>query len=194
MAKNQAQKETPVSWSEVPFAKTYVVQIDKNKNFTQPQQFEYSSNTGTLTLTDPGRYNVRVRALDDSSKPLTDYSNIEEVLYSFRNPLTTPLLQEPFDNASIFLQTEAEPFIWLEWKKVAGATSYTIEISDTEDFSHSLITKTIAGNRYLIKERVPLGKIYWRVRAESRGEKEASDWTHKREFTLYHQKNETFVK
>lgn len=187
-------KETPISWSEVPFAKSYLVQMDKDKNFTHPQQLEYSSNAGTLTVPDPGRYHVRVQAMDESNKPLTGFSNIEEVLYTFRTPLSSPSLLEPFNNASIFLQTEMEPFIWLEWKKVEGATSYRIEISDKADFSRTLIAKSLQGNRYLIKDRVPLGKIYWRVRAESKGDAEMSEWTEKREFTLYHQKNETFVK
>lgn len=187
-------KETPISWSEVPFAKTYLVQVDKSKDFSQPQQFEYSWSSGALTLTEPGNYAVRVQALDETNKPLTDFSNIQEVLYTFRTPLNAPSLLEPFNNASIFLQTEMEPFIWLEWKKVEGASNYRIEISDKADFSRTLISKSISGNRYLIKEKVPLGRIYWRVRAEAKGDAEMSEWTEKREFTLYHQKNETFVK
>jgi hypothetical protein len=101
---------------------------------------------------------------------------------------------EPFNNASIFLQTEQEPFIWLEWKKVAGAASYTLEISDKEDFSNTLVSTNLEKNRFLIKKRVPLGKLYWRVRAEKKDATEVSEWTDKREFTIYHQKNETFVK
>lgn len=187
-------QETPISWSEVPFAKSYLVQIDKNKDFSQAQKLEYASNASTVTLPDPGRYHVRVQALDENNKPLTEFSNIEEVLYTFRTPLTKPLLMEPFNAASIFLQTQMEPFIWLEWKKVEGATGYRIEISDKPDFSRVLINKSLAGNRYLIKDRMPLGKIYWRVRAEAKDDSELSEWTEKREFTLYHQKNETFVK
>ncbi|MFV8249622.1 FecR domain-containing protein [Bdellovibrio bacteriovorus] len=187
-------KETPISWSEVPFAKSYLVQVDKSKEFTAPQQLEYSATGGNLTLQDPGTYVVRVQALDEANKPLTDFSNIQEVMYTFRTPLVAPPLMEPFNNASIFLQTEMEPFIWLEWKKVEGATSYRIEISDKPDFSRTLIAKSLAGNRFLIKEKVPLGKIYWRVRAEAKGDAEMSEWAEKREFTLYHQKNETFVK
>lgn len=187
-------KETPISWTEVPFAKSYLVQVDKSKDFTTPQQMEYSTHDGNLTLQDPGNYVVRVQALDEANKPLTEFSNIQEVLYTFRTPLVAPPLMEPFNNASIFLQTEMEPFIWLEWKKVEGATSYRIEVSDKPDFSRTLISKTLAGNRFLIKEKVPLGKIYWRVRAEAKGDSEMSEWADKREFTLYHQKNETFVK
>ncbi|MEN0058913.1 MAG: FecR domain-containing protein [Bdellovibrio sp.] len=194
IASRPEPKQATLSWNEVPFAKSYLIEFDKNKNFSQPQQLNAAAPSAQLTLAEPGSYHIRVQALDENSKPLTEFSNIEEALYSFRSPLVSPTLVEPFNNASIFLQTEAEPFIWLEWKKVPGATVYNLEISDKPDFSHILISKSIDGNRYLIKDRVPMGKIYWRVKAEAKGDSEISDWSEKREFTLYHQKNETFVK
>ncbi|MNJ94674.1 bacterial transduction protein [compost metagenome] len=187
-------REVPISWTEIPFAKSYLVQMDKSEDFSSPTQLEYTSTSGKITVPEPGKYRVRVQALDEDNKPVTDFSNIEEVLYSFRSPLGSPTLAEPFNNASIFLQKEMEPFIWLEWKKVKGATSYKVEVSDRSDFSRILISKTLPGNRFLIKERVPLGKIFWRVRAESKDDQESSDWASQREFTIYHQKNEIFVK
>lgn len=186
--------EMPVTWTEIPFAKTYLVQLDKDPGFAQPHQMEYPSPGGKLTIHKPGLYKVRVQALDRDNKPLNAFSNTEEALYIFRSPLDSPVLTEPFNQASIFLQTEMEPFIWLEWKDVAGSISYSVEISDKPDFSRILISKTLAKTRYLVKDRVPLGKIYWRVRANAKNEQETSLWAEKREFTLYHQKNETFVK
>lgn len=187
-------REIPVTWTEIPYAKSYLVQMDKSSDFSTPTQLEFESSTGRLTVPEPGKYQVRVQALDEEHKPMTEFSNVEELLYTFRNPLSTPVLAEPFNNASIFLQKEMEPFIWLEWKKVKGATVYKIEVSDRSDFSRLLISKSIPENRFLIKDRVPLGKIFWRVRAESKDDNELSDWTAQREFTIYHQKNEIFVK
>lgn len=194
IAAQPSPKETAVSWNQVAFAKRYLLQMDKDKDFLQPAQFEYSLNKGTLTLPDPGHYYLRVQALDATNKPLTKFSNIEQAVYTFKMPLNTPPLLEPFNEASIFLQTEMEPFIWLEWKKVDRATLYTIEISDKADFSNLLITKSLKENRYLIKDKVPLGKIFWRVKAISESTSETSLWTDVREFTLYHQKNESFIK
>lgn len=194
IGKTPSPMEAPISWTEIPFAKSYLVQMDKEQNFSKPHQLAYAVNGGKLPIATPGRYNVRVQALDKDNKPLTSFSNVEEALYTFRSPLDSPVLTEPFNNASIFLQTEMEPFIWLEWKAVKEAISYSIEISDKEDFSRILISKTMNKTRYLVKNRVPLGKIYWRVRANAKDKLETSLWAEKREFTLYHQKNETFVK
>lgn len=187
-------RETNISWSEIPFAKTYLVQFDKSKDFAAPRQLQYNTASGKLLLPEPGQYHVRVQAIDETNEPLTGFSNIQEVFYNHRAPLSAPPLLEPFNQASIFLQTQMEPFIWLEWKKVEGATVYQLEVSDKPDFSRTLIKKSLSGNRYLIKERVPLGKIYWRVRAEAKETAESSEWAEKREFTIYHQKNETFIK
>jgi hypothetical protein len=186
-------RDVPVAWTEIPFAKSYLLQIDKKGDFSSPTQVQVSAATSKITLPEPGNYKVRVKAVDEKNQDLTDFSNTEPINYTFRNPLTTPMLLEPFNNASIFLQTQLEPFIWLEWKKVAGATNYQVEISNTPDFSKILISKSIKGNRFLIKEQIPLGKIYWRVRAESPSANELSGWAQQREFTIYHQKNETFV-
>lgn len=185
-------REANVYWTEIPEAQSYLVQMDKSDSFNSPQAYEFKTNNGRLTIPNPGDYKVRVQALDDKNKPLTDFSNVENLTYSFHAPLTTPMPLEPYNNVSIFLQKTTEPSIWVEWKKVKGAEAYKIEISDKEDFSRVLVSSAVANNRFLIKDRVPLGKLYWRVRAQSKDESELSEWTEKREFTVYHKKNETF--
>lgn len=190
----QGPKEAPVSWTQVPEAKTYIVQLDKKPDFSSAQKLEYASNQGQIVLPGPGRYNVRVQARDEENNPISDFSNIQQILYSNRPPLVAPKLIEPFNNASIFLQTAAEPFIWLEWNKVPGASAYRVEVSSKSDFSELILSKIVTSNRYLVKDRMPLGKLYWRVRAETKEDLEISAWAPQSEFTLYHQKNETFVK
>ncbi|QDK38265.1 FecR domain-containing protein [Bdellovibrio sp. NC01] len=185
-------REANVYWSEIPQAKSYLVELDKGGDFKTPQQYEFKGTTGRLTVSNPGDYKVRVVALDEHNKPLTDYSNTETLQYSVHSALITPVPLEPYNNVSIFLQKTTEPAIWIEWKKVKDAEVYKVEISDKEDFSRVLVSSNVEKNRFLIKDKVPLGKLYWRVRAQSKDESELSDWTEKREFTVYHQKNETF--
>lgn len=186
--------ETMATWSPVPAAKSYLVQIDNKDDFSSATKVVYSTTQGNIVLPAPGRYNVRVQARDEQNQPLTGFSNVQQVLYSNRPPLSIPKLLEPFNNASIFLQTASEPFIWLEWNKVADASAYRLELATDPEFTHIVLTKVVPANRYLVKEGVPLGKIYWRVRAEAKEDLEFSDWAKRSEFTLHHQKNETFVK
>ncbi|HWU44334.1 MAG TPA: hypothetical protein VN132_12875, partial [Bdellovibrio sp.] len=190
-AKNSAQ-ETRASWTAIPDAHSYLVQMDTNDQFATPQSYEFKTNEGRWNVNAPGEYKVRVRALDEGNNPLTDFSNVEILKFTYHPRLVTPLLLEPYDKISIFLQQASEPSIWVEWRKVDGAELYKVEVSDRADFSHILISSAVSGNRFLLKDKVPLGTIYWRVRAQSRDESEISAWTEKRQFTIYHQKNETF--
>lgn len=190
----QGPKQAPVSWNQIPDAKSYLVQVDTKQDFSSPNKVEIASNEGNIVLPAPGRYNVRVQARDEENNPISDFSNIQQILYLNRPALTPPKLIEPFNNASIFLQTASEPFIWLEWNKVPGASAYRVEVSTTADFTSLVLSKIVNSNRYLVKDRMPLGKLYWRVRAETKEDLEISDWAKQSEFTLYHQKNETFVK
>lgn len=189
-----------VEWKPVMDSNLYRVQVSKDMDFKAVETYD-AKDTKTLLsqISQPGKYFFRVfaRGTNGLTSPSSDIGTLLVELSAPPPPpitLTIPKLMEPFNNASIFLQTEHEPFIWLEWKKVAGAASYTLEISDKEDFSHTLVSTTSEKNRFLIKNRVPLGKLYWRVRAEKKDATEVSEWAEKREFTIYHQKNETFVK
>lgn len=149
-------------------------------------------NRGNIVLSEPGSYKVRVSALDEANKP-TSVSNIQEAIYSHRPPLAAPKLIEPFNNASIFLQKNTEPFIWLEWSKSQNATSYKVEVSNSKEFKKLILSSEQKENRFLIKTKLPLGKIFWRVRARSLDNNEYSDWTEPRHFMLHHQKNEGVV-
>ncbi|MGE5086047.1 MAG: FecR domain-containing protein [Bacillota bacterium] len=186
-----------VEWKPVMDTNLYRVQVSKDMSFKEVESYD-AKDTKTLLsqITQPGNYYFRVfaRGTNGLTSPSSDIGTLTVELSPRPVTLTIPKLMEPFNNASIFLQTAQEPFIWLEWKKVAGAAIYKLEISDTEDFSHTLVSTTLEKNRFLIKNRVPLGKIYWRVRAEKKDASEVSEWAEKREFTIYHQKNETFVK
>lgn len=182
-----------VKWTSVPTASAYRLEMSPSSEFSNPITTDVSATQSKFVLQSPGVFHFRVVALDSTGQPLTDYSAPQKVEYQWKNPLGVPNLREPFDRASIFLQKEVEAFIWLEWRKVDGAQSYSIEVSTTPDFNKTFIKNTTVSNRFLIKEKIPQGKLYWRVRANAVKETENSEWTAAREFTVHSQKNESFV-
>ena len=188
---NAKPQSIPVSWTAIPFTKKYKVQVSKDGQF-RDDGILVVENRGNIVLSEPGSYKVRVSALDEANKP-TSVSNIQEAIYSHRPPLAAPKLIEPFNNASIFLQKNTEPFIWLEWSKSQNATSYKVEVSDSKEFKKLILSSEQKENRFLIKTKLPLRKIFWRVRARSLDNNEYSDWTEPRHFMLHHQKNEGVV-
>ncbi|MBC7371755.1 MAG: hypothetical protein H7326_09325, partial [Bdellovibrionaceae bacterium] len=118
--------------------------------------------------------------------------------YVYRKILKTPVLVEPYDKTTVFLQKDMEPFIWLEWNPVERAEKYQLEASASPDFSNPIVRLDLTETRFLLKEKMPYGKLFWRVRAIAPGEREpasnsgqSSDWAN-REFILYHQRNRGF--
>jgi hypothetical protein len=62
----------------------------------------------------------------------------------------------------------------LQWDRVAGATSYRVEVDDSADFASQLWNATTVNRRVVPSRQLPVGEIYWRVRAiDGTG---SSDW------------------
>lgn len=183
-----------VQWTPVPSASAYNLEMSTGADFKNPVVTQLSKPETIYVLETPGTFHFRVQALDKNNQELTEYSNVQNSVYTWKSPLGIPILREPFNKSSIFLQKEMEAFIWLEWKKVEGAKGYTIEVSSTPDFKKTIIQTVSSINRHLIKSRLPQGVFYWRVRANSENIDQSSDWAGAREFTIHSQKNETFVK
>lgn len=184
-------KETRAQWSPIPDAKTYLIQMDKSEEFANPTQMELPSTETTLALPEPGKYFVRVKALNESSQDMSEFSNIQTVDYIFNRMLKGPELIEPYDKTTVFLQKDMEPFIWLEWSSVPDTVKYVLEVSTKPDFSNVVISKTMTNTRFLIKEKIPYGSIYWRVKAMPQDEGLSSDWS-ARQFMFVHQRNDGF--
>ena len=61
------------------------------------------------------------------------------------------------------ITTDTLPVLY--WHSVPTATSYTIQISDTADFSTVLFSVPVADTAYTPSAPLPKGNIYWRVKS-----------------------------
>ncbi len=184
-------KNVRVTWSAIPDAKSYFVQLDKSEDFSSPDQLEVNTTESAVTLPQPGKYFVRVKALNESAADMSDFSNIQDANYIFRRTLKAPDLIEPYDKTTVFLQKDMEPLIWLEWSSVPETSKYALEVSTTPDFSRLVISKTTKDTRFFINEKIPYGNIFWRVKAIAQDDVLSSEWS-PRQFIIYHQRNEGF--
>lgn len=185
------EKDVRVSWSPIPDANSYLVQVDKSPEFENPAQQEVNVTDSTVHLPAPGKYFVRVKALNDAAQDISEFSNIQDTTYVFKKTYRAPALVEPFDKTTVFLQKDMEPLIWLEWDAVPDASKYQLEVSSNPEFSRIIMTKSLSETRFLIREKIPYGNIYWRVRAMGADESLNSDWA-ERQFMIIHQKNRGF--
>ena len=183
-------KSVPLSWTQVPFANKYILEVDKNPDFKKAIKKEVKTTSSSINLTEPGKYHARVIAYD-SSQPITGYSNVQPIVYNYSARLSPPNAEEPRNKVNIFLQQDIEPLIWLVWVKDTKAINYEIQVATDPEFSKMLINeKNVKDSRFLIKTKIPIGPIYWRVKAVAEKPDETSSWSESRVFTLITKKNE----
>lgn len=131
---------------------------------------EYSPATDLAANT---KFYWRVRAVNSD----LEYSAWSVSRY-FRTALLSPTLVAPADLAVL---THSRPAF--DWDDVAGASSYTIQVSRNPDFTQLVVNKTVATSTYTPTANLPLNiPLYWRVRAN--GTNGPSLWSETREFTI----------
>jgi hypothetical protein len=180
-------------WSPVPFTKQYRFEISKNHKFQPAQVFESQTSQIPFKIHEPGLYYARVKPMDPHQDQIASFSNVVQFEYVYKSTLRAPALAEPLNLATVFLQQDLEPFIWLEWKTDPAAIKYEIQVSNDSNFKKVLFNSVLEKNRFLVKEKLPFGPIYWRVRAHAKTAEQNSKWSTVRVFNLVHKKNEGVV-
>jgi hypothetical protein len=183
-----------VSWSPVHLASTYLIEVSDDAEFSNAETLKATANFTNYDATKAGKYYFRVIASDPSESAKSEPSNTENSQYTYIKRLGKPILTEPKNKMTVFLQKEIEPFIWLNWDSTVNQKRFEIEIALDKSFSKIIKRQSLEENRFLIKDKLPLGKIYWRVRQLDDNPDLISDWTETREFQLIHNKNEGVFK
>jgi hypothetical protein len=167
----------------MPVAESYEVQLSADAKFTNPQIFKSKTEKTDILVQKPGTYQMRVRPIDEKGKPLTGYSDPVTITYTLKVPLVTPTLLEPADNTTLFFQKSENRIFWVEWRPVRQAENYILEIATDNAFKNVVLTKSLNKNRQLIKGDLPLGNLYWRVKAE--GDNKSSSWSAARRMNIF---------
>lgn len=173
-----------VTWSEQKFAESYLVQVSKDPDFKDNTEVVARTPASVLQVPQPGDFFWRVQGLDSKGKPITKFSEVGQINYTLKVPLAQPDLLEPINNITLFFQKSLNPYFWFEWKAVRQASIYKLEISTTPTFEDVVFTKDLTATRLLVKEKLPQGDLYWRVRAESDANR-LSHWTPPRKMSIY---------
>lgn len=173
-----------VTWSQQKFADSYVVEVSKDPQFKEKTQFQARTPASIVPVEKPGDYFWRVQGLDSKGLPITNFSETGQMNYTLRVPLATPSLLEPLNNMTLFFQKRLDPYFWIEWGSVRQANNYKLELSTTESFENVVFSKDVKTTRFLVKDQLPQGALFWRVRAEGEGER-LSHWSQPRKMFIY---------
>jgi hypothetical protein len=155
---------------------TYEIQVDNNADFSSPEYAEAgigALSTTTTALAD-GRYNVRVRAVNQYWVP-----GAWSVVRAFTVdtvPTDAPNLLQPFDGASL---TVLAPI--LSWSNPVGAVRYEVELSHNSSFSRP-VRVAVSAARFTAPGPLNNAVYWWRVRSfDAAGN--VSAWSSPRSFT-----------
>ncbi len=177
-------KEFNLQWKNLKIAQSYLVEISKDSKFKDPVKAVVKTNSKAMLLKDPSKYFWRVKPLGIDGKDLAGFSSPSDFSYDFKIPfLSSPVLSEPFADVTLYFQKDEGANIWLEWKAVKQALSYQVEVALTPDFKTLLFKNTVATRRYLVRNKLPQGKLYWRVKALGEAGKN-STWSESRRMSV----------
>lgn len=163
-------------------ASNYQFQLSFDENFDQLilQDTIFRKTDISMNLED-GKYYWRVRCQDLAGN-WSLWSEIWQVIIDTKPP-SIPIPTNPIDSKRLETMTPV-----FSWATSTDAVSYTLQISDIEDFSEIIINKyNLANNEFQVEE--PLQNIhpsrfwYWRVRAKD-GSGLYSDWSVVNKFSV----------
>lgn len=180
-------------WTPIMMSSIYQVEVATADDFKNAQVLDSKETKSPWKVSAPGDYYARVRPLDSRGLAMTEASDPIKFSYTFEKALAPPVLAEPFNETTVFLQQAMEPFIWLEWKTDAEAEGYEVQISNDPSFKRVVLQGRSENHRFLVKEKIPYGKIFWRVRSLGKKTSQNSNWSMARNFSLIHKKNEALI-
>jgi hypothetical protein len=162
--------EPVLTWSPIAGASGYRVQIAAASDFSNLVYDVSTTNiraTPDVDLT-PGVHGWRV-AVESAGVPGT----FATATWTKVASLTAPVQLGPSDGVTLQLPAALPR---LEWTAVAGAASYSVEMSSAPDLTDSFSGVTRATS-WVLDFLVPGEIVYWRVRAMARNGATAGPWS-----------------
>ena len=190
--------EFNVAWKPQRFASAYELQWGSDPQFSKSKTFKIKALNRLLKVTKSDSYAARVRALDNDGNPISGYSPVEIATFKkelvippvvvakpivkveprvpasvnklggLNAGLPLPRLREPASASALVSLEDAPTFVTFKWNGYKGATSYTIQISSDADFTKVVREQQVKSNAYLFQKGLPEGKVFWRVRANTK--------------------------
>lgn len=132
----------------------YRLQIASNQGFSSVIVSLPTIDTSYTPTVDLPFGNVFWRVCNDTDTSV--WSSIASVTVQDSNvPMVIPYVPDPTQNRRPLLR----------WHPTNGATSYSIQLSTSGDFSSPFIADAVSDTFYLTSTNFPLGTIYWRVKS-----------------------------
>lgn len=157
-----------LTWSEVDGAKKYLVELSRQKDFSQAFMQLESEETSVLWKSPvPGNTYWRVSAVDEegNSSPPSEAGRIETALPAPTLPITNSVLQKADSPSELEGELKSVP---ISWPEVPMAPNYAISITDKE--TKAQVVKTLSKQNNIEAKFPKVGEYQLTVNpADSKG-------------------------
>ena len=156
-----------IIWTESPYASTYMLQISKSPNMSNPVIEQRTSTTSSIISTlEAGTYYWRVTPYYTMNKKgFADPSEVRSFVIERKGELTAPELLVPSENGIVNTETNAKPTSF-SWKIENEAQTYTVRIADNQNMRNPAVTFETTENFYTFNPNMTKlkdGKWFWAV-------------------------------
>lgn len=157
----------PVKWPPSVFAHGYEVAISSDSSFNS---IDMTTNVkvpeAKIGFTDSGTKFIRVTVVDNKGRSISSASNVMRIEVKAVQSIPAPNIVAPPANAKLMVKGKPGPVL-LVWSKVDKVETYEMQLSNRQDFSSLVFSKSQKANQLVLKQVLPEGVIYWRIRANT---------------------------
>ena len=151
------------SWSENSLADTYTLEVATDPGFRDVVQSREVRAQGTAIRLGGGDYFWRVRSRATIEGGATS-SEPFRLRVTQRDEIPAPAPRHPTDGtriSSVYFEREGVNF---NWERSNEIETVTLEIASDANFQNTIVTAQSRGNFTSVRNNLPLGTYFWRLR------------------------------
>ena len=163
------------TWNSATNAEKYVLQISKSVTFSNLVVNDTITGTSrAIQVALDGTTNYYWRMMSLNEGQASEWANYRIFTTEYIG-LPVPSLTSPSD-----LATSVAINPTLTWNSVAGATSYRVQLSTSQDFNNLTVSTTVSTTNHGLSNLNYFTSYYWRIRAIN--STDSSNWSSARTF------------
>lgn len=188
--KDFIQSGPPIAfkWDPSPMADKYKVVIIDEESEERVFDKIVDKPKAVVEFKKAGRYLATVASLSKEEKRISPYSQPSQIVFEKSYKFGTPQVLYPVNGTTVVTFGGGRPdSMILDWNRVEGAKNYRLQFSTDKKFKKVFVDKVLSKDQYFVKDIVPEGTVFWRVRAQY--DTLYSNWTTPRYFQIQAVKN-----
>lgn len=155
-----------IQWVHNPMFSKYIVEISKREDLVSADRIETENIELKYSIADEGWYYIRINGIPKQ----LEYSVVSGAVHAIRYVKPGPLLPTqkfyPKENEVFILPAKIQASIPFSWQEIPEAEWYVVELAKFDDF-RSVKTYRSSRSEFVLKERLPSGRWYFRIKARN---------------------------